>query len=87
MTKGPKPKPPIFDKETALAYRERYLKGERYSDIATEIGETVRRVERAMKQHGVISKEDTSEHYRVIMANRRESGIRVGRKPIPKKKV
>jgi hypothetical protein len=65
----------------------RYLQGERYQDFAEELGETIRRVERAMKQHGVISKEDTSTHYREIMAKRVEKGVRVGRKSDAMKKA
>lgn len=85
MTRGPKPRDPIFDRTMALEIRERYLQGETYKSIAESMGETTRRVDRALHQHGVISKEDTSEHYRVIMEKRAESGIRVGRKPRPKK--
>lgn len=86
MPRGPKPGPPIFSMEVALALRERYLQGETYKQMAESMGETPRRVDRALHQHGVISKEDTSEHYRVIMERRADNGVRVGRKPKPRKK-
>lgn len=86
MPKGPRPQPPIFDLETALAFCERYLHGETYKSIGESIGETPRRVERAMKQHGVITPEVSHEHWVRIMADRRDRGVRLGRKPKPPKK-
>jgi hypothetical protein len=86
MTRGPKPNPPIFDRTTALALRDRYLKGETYKTFAQELNDTPSRVNRCMRQHKVISKEDNSIHWKAIMDQRRADGKRVGRKPKPPKK-
>jgi hypothetical protein len=85
LTRGPKPRDPIFDRETALLLRDRYLQGETYKVFAEEMGESVSRISHALEKHKVISRADTSEHYRVIMKRRQENGIRVGRKPKKKK--
>lgn len=86
MPRGPKPQPPIFDRDTALKLRERYLQGETLQAIAESMSETKRRVDHSLRKHGVISKEDTSQHTKILMQKRKESGIRVGRKPKPDKK-
>jgi len=85
VPRGPKPQPPIFDRAKALELRERYHQGETYKVFADEMGESVSRISHALMKHKVISKADTHEHYVKIMDKRVENGIRVGRKPKPKK--
>lgn len=87
MPRGPQRNPPIFDLETALQIRERFLAGETYKAIAEEMGETASRVSHCLHRYGVISKEDVNVHYKAIMSQRRERGVRVGRKPKQTKKA
>lgn len=61
------------------------MAGETYAQIAEGTNFSYGQIQRFMKKAGIISQQDNIDHWRKVMELREEKGVRVGRRPKPKK--